>query len=112
MNALFEESVEAGLWISSKGRFWSRGSVQPIASTNGVNVEDALGTIAKTGNDHRRELELIFDKMLTMEKGHVGQSAKNPFHVSQTHLILGNIGELFTTFVDRLEAAAVDTEPE
>jgi nuclear pore complex protein Nup107 len=78
-----------------------------------LDVEDALiGTIAETGSNLHRELELIFDRMLKMDRGDLGQSAKNPFHVSQTYLILDNIGELFTTFVDRLEAAAVDTEPE
>lgn len=112
VNALLEESVEAGLWSSSEGRFWSRNTVHAIQSS-ALPVEDAsLGTTPKSGAELRQELASIFDRILKTERGDLGNSAKNPFRVSQTYLIVGNVAELFTTFVDRLEASAVDTEPE
>lgn len=113
INALFEESVEAGLWTSSEGRFWSRGSVDPINSAKSLDVEDALlGTIAKTGTDIQNELKNIFERILKADRVELSQSAKNPFHLSQTYLILGNISDLLTDFVDRLESSAHEMDPE
>jgi nuclear pore complex protein Nup107 len=111
VNALFESHVEAGLWSSSEGRFWSRGSVKSIENSK-LDVEDALLGSAGRGASVRGELQAIFDRMLRIEKGELAMSAKNPFHVSQTYLIIGKISDLFTTFVDRLEQAAMETEPE
>jgi nuclear pore complex protein Nup107 len=60
----------------------------------------------------RGELEGIFDRMLKAEKGELAAAAKNPFHVSQSYLIVNKISELLTSFVDRLEQQAMETEPE
>lgn len=112
VNALLESNVEAGLASSSEGRFWSRGTVDPI----GLFAPHPDGNDAvlnsKAGGSVRKELEGVFDRLLRNDKGELGQAARSPFHVSQTFIILGNINDLFTTFVDRLEAAAADTEPE
>lgn len=111
VNALFEANVEAGLWTSPEGRFWSRGSVKELEVSK-LDLEDPLLGSAGRGANVRSELEGIFDKMLRTDKGDLAMSAKNPFHVSQTYLIVNKISELLTTFVDRLEQAAMDTEPE
>lgn len=113
INALFEANVEAGLWSSSEGRFWNRGAAKSVKA-NGVELdaEDALLGSAGRGATVRNELEGIFDRMLRLEKGDLALAAKNPFHVSQTYLIVGKINDLFTTFVDRLEQSAMETEPE
>ncbi|SCZ87891.1 BZ3500_MvSof-1268-A1-R1_Chr2-3g05359 [Microbotryum saponariae] len=116
VNSLFEAHVESGLWQSSSGRYWSHGSVQPIDnSTNRgakstIDPEDVL--IAPAARGIRSELESIFDRLLKLERGDVAQASKNPYRVSQTYLIVGKIGDLLTTFVERLEVAAQDTEPE
>lgn len=113
VNALFEANVEAGLWSSSEGRFWNRGADKSVKA-NGVELdaEDALLGSAGRGATVRNELEGIFNRLLRLEKGDLALAAKNPFHVSQTYLIVGKINDLFTTFVDRLEQSAMETEPE
>ena len=112
VNALLESNVEAGLASSSEGRFWSRGTVDPIGPfAPHPDGNDAVLN-SKAGGNVRKELEGVFDRLLRNDKGELGQAARSPFHVSQTFIILGNINDLFTTFVDRLEASAMDTEPE
>ncbi|SCV74874.1 BQ2448_7903 [Microbotryum intermedium] len=116
VNSLFEAHVESGLWHSSSGRYWSHGSVQPIDDStkrgvkSTIDPEDAL--LAPAAKGIRSELESIFDRLLKLERGDVAQASKNPYRVSQTYLIVGKIGDLLTTFVERLEVAAQDTEPE
>lgn len=58
------------------------------------------------------ELEGIFDGLMKLDKGDLAASARNPFHLSQTYLIVGKIEQLFTTFVERLEQLAAETEEE
>lgn len=111
VNSLLEANIEAGLWTSAEGRYWSRGSVDEIEASK-LDLEDPLLGSAGRGASVRSELESIFDKMMRNEKGDIALSAKNPFHVSQTYLIVNKISDLLTTFVDRLEQAAMDTEPE
>lgn len=60
----------------------------------------------------RTQLEGIFEKLLKSEKADLQLAAKNPFHVSQMYLIVDKIGHLLETFVERLESAAGETEPE
>lgn len=113
VNALFESQVEAGLWTSSEGRFWSRGSVKELeAAASKLDNEDPLLGSAGRGASVRSELEIIFDKMLKAEKGELAAAARNPFHISQSYLIVNKISELLTTFVDRLEQQVMETEPE
>ncbi|KAM0749487.1 nuclear pore protein 84/107 [Meredithblackwellia eburnea MCA 4105] len=114
LNALFESRIEAALHLSSEGRYWIRGSVAPIQSTT-LDAEDPLfGSAARdvTGTGIKRELEGIFDRLLRLEGGELAESAKDPYHVAQTHLIVGQVGGLVETFVERLEGAATETDPE
>lgn len=60
----------------------------------------------------RSQLEGIFDRLLKSEKTDLQLAAKNPFHVSQMYLIVDKVGHLLETFVERLESAAGETEPE
>ncbi|KDE06383.1 hypothetical protein MVLG_03290 [Microbotryum lychnidis-dioicae p1A1 Lamole] len=116
VNSLFEAHVESGLLHSNSGRYWSHGSVQPIddsknrSAKSTIDPEDVL--LAPAARGIRSELESIFDRLLKLERGDVAQASKNPYRVSQTYLIVGKIGDLLTTFVERLEVAAQDTEPE
>lgn len=54
----------------------------------------------------------MFDKVRKLEFGDLNNASRHPFRVSQTHLIVDKVDELFTTFVDRMEQAAEDTEEE
>ncbi|BGP56625.1 hypothetical protein JCM8202_000189 [Rhodotorula sphaerocarpa] len=113
VNSLFESRVEAGLAASPAGRFWQRGSVAPLNAKANLDPEDALiGPGAATGRPLRAELEEVFDKLVRSDKADLSAAAKNPFRVAQAYLIVGKVGDLLETFVDRLEAAALDTEPE
>lgn len=115
VNALLEASIEANLSSSSEGRFWSQGEIKSVDVVNDrkrLDGEDTLLGAVGQGASVRGELEKIFDRMLRLEKGDLAQAAKNPFHVSQTYLIIGRINDLFTTFVERLEQSAGETEPE
>ncbi|KAK4051974.1 Nucleoporin nup84 [Microbotryomycetes sp. JL221] len=113
VNSLFEANVETGLWKSSQGRYWSRRSVAPL-ETDVFNrdVDDPLFGRIGAQTSVKSELESIFDRLLKTDKGDLGMSAKNPFHVSQTYLIVNRVSDLFTTFVERLEHAANETEPD
>lgn len=112
VNALFEANVEAGLWASSEGRYWSRGAVKAIGGDIGIDSEDPLVSAAAGPGGVRRQLEALFDRLMRADKMDVAMAAKNPYHVSQSYLIVDKISELFTSFVDRLEVAATETEPE
>lgn len=114
VNAQFESRVEALLWTSSEGRYFSRGSTAPFEGPNAAKIDtnDPLfGTVGKGLTVHA-ELEQVFDALARTEKGQVGIEARNPFCVSQTYLILGKIGDMVEVFVERLESAADETEPE
>lgn len=54
----------------------------------------------------------MFENLIRSEQVELAVAAKNPFRVAQAYLITGKIGSLLETFVDRLEVAAADTEPE
>lgn len=114
LNALFEEHIEVGLASSSEGRFWNRGaqkSVGPVA--NVLDNEDPLfGSSTVKGSEIRNELEGLFERVRKLEQGDLSASSRHPFRVSQTHLIVDKVEELFNTFVDRMEQAAEDTEPQ
>ncbi|KAI5475321.1 nuclear pore complex protein Nup107 [Pseudohyphozyma bogoriensis] len=112
VNALFESHLEAGLSTSSEGRFWIHGSVKDLVSGGAADVEDVLLGSAGKGAGIRKELEGVFERLLRVDKGELGAQAKNPLRVSQTYLILGKIGDLLTSFVERLEVSAGETEPE
>ncbi|KAK4050269.1 Nucleoporin nup84 [Microbotryomycetes sp. JL201] len=112
VNALFEANVEAALWKSAEGRYWSRGSVAALETdVFQPKADDPLfGRAGQTSI--KSELESIFDKLLKTNRGELAASAKNPFHVAQSFIVVDRVADLFTTFVERLEQAAADTEPE
>lgn len=112
LNALFESHVEAGLASSPSGRYWQRSSVAPLDPKMPLDSEDPLFGSAAQGKPIRQELEQVFEKLLRSDKADLAASAKNPFHVSQAYLVIGKIDELLNAFVERIEAAATDTEPE
>lgn len=105
INALFESHIEYGLSNSTDGRFWS---TQFLGGTSGK--EEALIGSAGRGVPIKNELEGIFDRL--MRGGELALEAKNPFRVSQSFLIVGKLNDLFNNFVERLEVAARETEPE
>lgn len=112
LNALFESHVEAGLASSPAGRYWQSSSVAPLDSKTPLDPEDPLFGSAAQGKAIRQELEHVFEKLLRSDKADLAASAKDPFHVSQAYLVIGKIDELLNAFVERIEAAATDTEPE
>ncbi|KAM0786333.1 hypothetical protein ACM66B_001806 [Microbotryomycetes sp. NB124-2] len=113
VNAFFEANVESGLWKSSEGRYWSRRSVAPLSTdVFESKSDDPLFGDRAAQTSIRSELEVVFDKLLKTDKGELATSAKNPFHVAQSYLVVDRVADLFTTFVERLEQAAHDTEPE
>ncbi|GAA5998533.1 Nup84p [Rhodotorula paludigena] len=112
LNSLFEAHVEAGLAKSDAGRYWQRNSVAPLDPKTSLDPEDPLVGAVAQNKAIRQELEEVFERLLRSDKADLAAAAKNPFHVSQAYLIVGKIGELLETFVERLEAAALDTEPE
>ncbi|BGP25923.1 hypothetical protein JCM10295v2_004866 [Rhodotorula toruloides] len=112
LNSLFESHVEAGLASSPWGRYWQRSSVAPLDPKTPLDPEDPLFGSAAQGKAIRQELEQVFEKLLRSDKADLAASAKNPFHVSQAYLVIGKIDELLNAFVERIEAAATDTEPE
>ncbi|GAA5981394.1 hypothetical protein JCM11641_005306 [Rhodosporidiobolus odoratus] len=111
LNSLFESHLEAGLAASPSGRFWQRGTVAPADPKAALDPEDELVGRAVT-KPVRQELEAVFERLIRSDKPDLAMAAKNPFHLSQAYLIVGKIGELIETFVERLEAAAPETEPE
>lgn len=113
VNALFEANVEAGLWASAEGRYWSRGAIKSVElGTARLDVEDPLLGSAGRGVSVRTELEDVFDRMLKRGAGDLEDSANDPYHVAQTHLIVGQVDSMLRTFVDRLEQAALETSQE
>ncbi|GAA6032198.1 hypothetical protein JCM8097_007121 [Rhodosporidiobolus ruineniae] len=114
LNALFEAHVEAGLSASPSGRYWQRPTISPLDEPKGeLDAEDALllpSVVAQT--PIRQELERTFEKLVRSDKADLASAAKNPFHLSQAYLIVGKIGELVETFVERLESSAAETEPD
>ncbi|GAA6057632.1 hypothetical protein JCM3770_005005 [Rhodotorula araucariae] len=111
-NALLEAHVEAGLASSLSGRYFERGSVATLDPKASLDPEDALLGTAAQGKAVREELEEVFERLMRSDRTDLATAAKNPFHVSQAYLIIGKIGTLLETFVERLEAAATETEPE
>ncbi|BGP17798.1 hypothetical protein JCM10213_001701 [Rhodosporidiobolus nylandii] len=111
LNGLFEAHIEAGLAVSPSGRYWQRGSVADVDAKAALDPEDKLLGAAVT-KPIRQELEATFDRLTRSEKPDLALAAKNPFHLSQAYLIVGKIGALIETFVERLEVQAPDTEPE
>jgi nuclear pore complex protein Nup107 len=77
-----------------------------------LGSEDTLLGTSGRGGSMKDELEGIFDGLMKLDKGDLAASARNPFHLSQTYLIVGKIEQLFTTFVERLEQLAAETEEE
>lgn len=113
INSLFESHIEAGLASSPAGRYWQRESVAPMKEKAPLDPEDPLiGPAAASGRPVRDELEDMFEKLVRSDKPELSMAAKNPFRVAQAYLIVGKVGNLLETFVERLEAAAADTEPE
>ncbi|GAA5880076.1 hypothetical protein JCM3774_003301 [Rhodotorula dairenensis] len=113
VNSLFESHIEAGLASSPAGRYWQRNSVAPLNAKANLDPEDPLiGPAATSGRPLRAELEEVFENLLRSDRVDLAVAAKNPFRVAQAYLITGKVGNLLETFVDRLEVAAVDTEPE
>jgi nuclear pore complex protein Nup107 len=111
LNSLFESHIEAGLAVSPSGRYWQQGSVAALPSKPDLDPEDDL--LGKAiSKPVRQELEQVFERLVRSDKAVLAAAAKNPFHLSQAYLIVGKLGELIETFVERLEAAAADTEPE
>ncbi|KPV74234.1 uncharacterized protein RHOBADRAFT_54084 [Rhodotorula graminis WP1] len=112
-NALFESHVEAGLASSPSGRYFHRGTVAPLdPKTTTLDPEDPLVGSAAQGKSVRQELEDVFEQLVRSDRAELAMAAKNPFHVSQAYLIVGKVESLLETFVERLEAAANETEPE
>ena len=60
----------------------------------------------------RAELEGIFDRVATADRAEIAAAARDPFHVSQTYLIVGKVEELLVTFSDRIEQHAVEMDAE
>ena len=60
----------------------------------------------------RQELEAIFDRVATADKAEVAAASRDPFHVSQTYLIVNKVDELLVTFADRIEQHAVEMDTE
>ncbi|GAA5990105.1 hypothetical protein JCM10908_005823 [Rhodotorula pacifica] len=113
VNSLFESHIEAGLASSPAGRYWQRNSVAPLNTKATLDPEDPLiGPAAASGRPLRAELEEVFENLIRSDQADLSAAAKNPFRVAQAYLITGKVGNLLETFVDRLEVAAVDTEPE
>ena len=104
-------------WSSLASRLDSllppRDSVAPLNARLTLDPEDPLiGPAAASGRPLRAELEEMFENLIRSEQAELAVAAKNPFRVAQAYLITGKIGSLLETFVDRLEVAAADTEPE
>ncbi|GAA5904143.1 hypothetical protein JCM6882_003958 [Rhodosporidiobolus microsporus] len=112
LNSLFEAHIEAGLSVSLSGRYWQRGSVAPVDPKAALNAEDELLAGGATTKPIRQELESVFERLTRSDKPDLAAAAKNPFHLSQAYLIVGKINQLIETFVERLESAAPETEPE
>ncbi|GAA5832428.1 hypothetical protein JCM11251_006451 [Rhodosporidiobolus azoricus] len=112
LNSLFEAHIEAGLSASPSGRYWQRGSVAPVDPKAALNAEDELLGGGATTKPIRQELESVFERLTRSDKADLAAAAKNPFHLSQAYLIVGKINQLIETFVERLESAAPETEPE
>lgn len=113
VNSLFESHIEAGLASSQDGRYWQRGSVAPLNAKTILDPENPLiGPAAASGRPLRAELEEVFESLIRSDQAELSVAAKNPFRVAQAYLITGKVGNLLETFVDRLEVAAVDTQPE
>ncbi|GAA5961845.1 hypothetical protein JCM8115_001441 [Rhodotorula mucilaginosa] len=113
VNSLCESRIEAGLASSPAGRYWQRNSVAPLNAKSTLDPEDPLiGPSAASGRPLRAELEEMFENLIRSEQPELAVAAKNPFRVAQAYLITGKIGSLLETFVDRLEVAAADTEPD
>jgi len=114
INALFESHVDASLLSAQEGRYWSRGSAQksvgPPPGASDAN-DPLLGSAAK-GVSVRQELESIFDRVATADKVEIAAAARDPFHVSQTYLIVNKVDELLVTFADRIEQHAVEMDNE
>ncbi|GAA5960795.1 hypothetical protein JCM3765_000820 [Sporobolomyces pararoseus] len=113
LNSLFEAHLESSLDLSESGRYWTRLPHSVAPAPEKLNSEDPLlGSISQPGQGVRSQLEEIFEKLLKSEKADLQLAAKNPFHVSQMYLIVDKVGHLLETFVERLESAAGETEPE
>lgn len=112
LNALFEAHVEAGLASSPSGRYFQRGTVAPLDPKAPLDPEDPLVGAAAQGKPVRQALEDVFEQLVRSDRAELATAAKNPFHVSQAYLIVDKVGRLLETFVERLEAAATETEPE
>ncbi|GAA6058971.1 hypothetical protein JCM10212_001681 [Sporobolomyces blumeae] len=113
LNSLFESHLEASLSLSQSGRYWTRTPPSVAPAPDKLDSEDPLfGSLTQPGTGIRNQLEGVFEKLLKSEKHDLQAAAKNPFHVSQMYLIVDKIGQLLETFVERLELAAGDTEPE
>ncbi|GAA5933388.1 uncharacterized protein JCM15063_001302 [Sporobolomyces koalae] len=113
LNSLFEAHLEASLTVSESGRYWNRTPHSVAPAPAQLDSEDPLfASISQPGVGIRGQLEAIFDKLLKSDKTDLQLAAKNPFHVSQMYLIVDKIGHLLETFVERLESAAGETEPE
>ncbi|GAA5888035.1 hypothetical protein JCM5296_005411 [Sporobolomyces johnsonii] len=113
VNSLFESHLEASLALSQSGRYWTRTphSVAPVGDK--LDPEDPLfGAVAQAGKGVREQLDQVFDRLSRSEKNDLQMAAKKPFHISQMYLILDKIGQLLETFVERLEVAAGESEPE
>lgn len=113
LNSLFEAHLESSLTLSEAGRFWTRTPHSVAPAPDKLDSEDPLfDSVSRPGEGVRAQLEGIFDKLLKSEKAELQLAAKNPFHVSQMYLIVDKVGPLLETFVERLESAAMETEPE
>ncbi|GAA5852447.1 hypothetical protein JCM8547_006786 [Rhodosporidiobolus lusitaniae] len=112
LNALFESHIEAGLSTSPSGSYWQSGALSPSStSPSSLDPEDEL--LGKSvSRPVRQELEQVFEKLVKSDKPDLAAASKNPFHLSQAYLVVGKLGELIETFVERLESAAPDMEPE
>lgn len=80
-------------------------TLQPVAG-------DVLQSLATGHVDIGLELQNIFDRLLRNEQGELAAAANHPLRISQTHLIVGNLSELFTAFVELMEQTASETDPE
>ncbi|GAA5895279.1 Nup84p [Sporobolomyces salmoneus] len=113
LNSLFEAHLEASLALSESGRYWTRTPHSIAPAPEKLDSEDPLfGSVSQPGQGVRSQLEGIFEKLLKSDKTELQMAAKNPFHVSQMYLIVDKVGHLLETFVERLESAAGETEPE
>ncbi|GAA5834612.1 hypothetical protein JCM3766R1_003616 [Sporobolomyces carnicolor] len=113
LNSLFEAHLESSLTLSEAGRFWTRTPHSVAPAPDKLDSEDPLfDSVSRPGEGVRAQLEGIFDKLLKSEKAELQLAAKNPFHVSQMYLIVDKVGPLLETFVERLESAAMETEPD